>query len=290
MLTKQYKIIFQDDQNFPLRVNYQPQVVTALHVHQFVEIVIILSGSGMHETKFSKLAIGSGDVLVIPKDGYHRYSQVTDLKLMNLLFDSDKLPIPLIDLYKLPGFHALFSSKNDSFNKNNLYPKFHLQGKEFEKIKLTLAEMRTENSQMLPGYRCCLMGHFMVLLSDLSRLYTDNLSKINEPSFKIGHAISMMNTNYGENIQLADLVKHSGMARSTFMRKFHKTVGLTPINYLLQIRIKEACKLLQQSNMNISEIAYKVGFNDSNYFTRQFCTIIGLSPRKFRKKTIAEND
>ena len=188
MQTKQYKIIFQNDQNFPLRVRYEPQKITPMHSHQFTEIVIILSGSGVHETKFSKSIISTGDVLVIPKGGYHGYLETNDLELMNLLFDPGKLPIPLIDLYKLPGFNALFNIKNDYFNKNRFYPKFHLKGKEFETIKLTLADMKEESINMVPGYRSCLMGHFMVLLGNLSRLYTEDLSEINEPVFKIGEA------------------------------------------------------------------------------------------------------
>lgn len=290
MQTKQYEIVFQTDQDFPLRVKYDPQEITPLHTHQFVEIVIILSGSGIHGTKFSKSIISTGDVLVIPKGGYHGYLETDDLELMNLLFDPEKLPMPLIDLYKLPGFNALFSIKNDYFDKHRFYPKFHLEDKEFEKIRWILDDMKEENVNMVPGYRCCLMGHFMVLLGNLSRMHTEDLSEINEPSFKIGEAISFMNSNYSKQIKLEDVFQDAGMSRSTFMRKFHQAVGSTPINHLLQIRITEACKLLRQSNMNISEIAYKVGFNDSNYFTRQFCKVIGVTPRAFRQKAIAEND
>ena len=241
-------------------------------------------------SRFSKSIISAGDVLVIPKGGYHAYLKTDDLELMNLLFDPAKLPIPLIDLYKLPGFNALFSIKNDYFDKHRFYPKFHLEDKEFEKIRWILDDMKEENINMVPGYRCCLMGHFMVLLGNLSRMYTENLSEINEPSFKIGEAISFINSNYANNIKLEKILQDVGMSRSTFMRKFHQAVGSTPINHLLQIRITEAYKLLRQSNMNISEIAYKVGFNDSNYFTRQFCKVIGITPRTFRQKAIAEND
>jgi len=153
-----------------------------------------------------------------------------------------------------------------------------------------MADMKEENANMVPGYRCCLMGHFMVLLGNLSRMYTEDLSEINEPTFKIGEAISFMNSNYSKQIKLEDVFHDAGMSRSTFMRKFNQAVGSTPINYLLQIRITEACKLLRQSNMNISEIGYKVGFNDSNYFTRQFRKVIGMTPRAFRKKVITDND
>lgn len=290
METKQYDIVFRNDQDFPIRVSYEMQEVTSMHVHQFMEIVIILAGSGVHETEFSKNCISNGDVLIIPKDGYHRYAEVNNLELMNLLFDPDKLPMPLIDLYKLPGFNAIFTIKNDYFNKNRFYPKFHLNEHEFERIKRILSEMREENTHMIPGYRCCLMGYFMVLLGNLSRLYTDNLSKINEPSFKIGQIISYINLNFRKKIKLAEMIKKSEMSRSVFMRKFHQAVGISPINFLIQVRICEACKLLQQSEMNISEIAYKVGFNDSNYFTRQFDQVTGTTPRAFRQRATPRND
>ena len=288
MQTKQYNIVFENDQDFPLRVSYEAQQKTSMHVHQFTEIVIILSGSGIHETKFSKSRIVSGDVFVIPKGGYHRYAEANELELMNLLFDSERLPIPLIDLYKLPGFNALFAIKDDYFNKNRFYPKFHLDSHEFDKIKRILAEMREENAQMVPGYRCCLMGYFMVLVGDLSRLYTDNISEVNEPSFKIGQAVSFINSNFRKDIKLEDIISNSGMSRSTFMRKFHQAIGTTPINFLLQARMNEACRLLQHSVQNISEIAYQVGFNDSNYFTRQFYKITGMTPRNFRQKSLED--
>ena len=283
MQTKHYNVIFHDDQNFPLRVKYDRQEVTLWHTHQFTEVVIILSGSGIHETKFSKSSISSGDVLVIPKNGSHRYAKTNNLELMNLLFDQEKLPVPLIDLYRLPGFNALFSIKNDYFNENRLYPRFHLNGKQFEEIKQIMIDMKEENINMVPGYRCCLLGHFMVLLGQLSRLYTEDISTVNESSFKIGEAVSFINSNYSEDIKLKDILQHAKMPRSSFMRQFHQAIGMAPINYLLQIRIAKACKLLRDSNINISEIAYKVGFNDSNYFARQFRRISGLTPREFRQ-------
>ncbi|MFA6816202.1 MAG: AraC family transcriptional regulator [Lentisphaeria bacterium] len=288
MQIKQYDKIFNNDQEFPIRVCYQAQTVTTMHVHQFMEIAIILAGSGIHETKFSKNDISSGDVLVIPKNGYHRYAKVHNLELMNLLFDSEKLPMPLIDLYKLPGFNALFTIKDDYFNKNLFYPKFHINPEQLEKIKRILLEMQEENIRMIPGYRCCLMGYFMVLISNLSRLYTNNLSKIDEPSFKLGQVISYINLNFRKKITLEEMIKNSGMSRSVFMRKFHQAVGVSPIKFLIQVRVNEACKLLQQSKMNISEIAYQVGFNDSNYFTRQFDKIVGTTPRAFQQNTILE--
>ncbi|MDD2403296.1 MAG: helix-turn-helix domain-containing protein [Victivallaceae bacterium] len=284
MQTKQVEIVFRHDRDFPLRVCYENQNVTPMHSHQFTEIVIIISGRGIHETKFSKYEIIGGDVLVVPENGYHRYVETDSLVLVNLVFKHENLPIPLIDLYKLPGFNALFSISSEHFDKNRFYPKFRIEGNDFARIKRILDEMKDETINVIPGYRCCLMGYFMVLISNLSRLYTENLNKINEPSFKIGKVLSYIKSNFRQPIKLDKLIENSGMSRSTFMRKFNQATGISPVNYLIQTRINEACSLLRQSEMNISEIAFKVGFNDSNYFSRQFYKSVKLSPSQFRKK------
>ncbi|MEP3932587.1 helix-turn-helix transcriptional regulator, partial [Rhodopirellula bahusiensis] len=57
-----------------------------------------------------------------------------------------------------------------------------------------------------------------------------------------------------------------------------------PIKYLIQVRIQEASRLLRSTDRSITDIAFDVGFSDSNYFSRQFRTHLGLSPREYRKQ------
>ena len=54
------------------------------------------------------------------------------------------------------------------------------------------------------------------------------------------------------------------------------------ISYLIRLRINRAADLLRHSNNNVTEVALEVGFNDSNYFTRQFKRVVGMSPSRFR--------
>ena len=58
---------------------------------------------------------------------------------------------------------------------------------------------------------------------------------------------------------------------------------MTPIDYLIKIRIEYAARLLRSSSLSVMEIAEKTGFVDSNYFTKQFRKIMGNSPRTYRK-------
>jgi transcriptional regulator GlxA family with amidase domain len=76
----------------------------------------------------------------------------------------------------------------------------------------------------------------------------------------------------------------SGMSRRNFLRAFESTMGCPPITYLIRLRIRRASELLQQHESSITEIAMAVGFNDSNYFSRQFRAVTGESPRNYRRR------
>jgi AraC family L-rhamnose operon transcriptional activator RhaR/AraC family L-rhamnose operon regulatory protein RhaS len=142
--------------------------------------------------------------------------------------------------------------------------------------------MREESEKRIPGYRCCQMGYFMALLGKICRLYTENMDNIHEPSLNIGKIISLLNSNYNKDIRLADILQKTGMSKNTFLRNFKRATGSTPIDYLIHIRVLKASSLLQETDMSISEIGYKVGFADSNYFSRVFRKVTGLTPREFR--------
>lgn len=72
------------------------------------------------------------------------------------------------------------------------------------------------------------------------------------------------------------------MSKSTLHRKVNQFVGLTPCKLINSYRIELAKQLLPDNSLNISEVAYKTGFNDPRYFSRCFKQIIGLSPKEYR--------
>lgn len=58
--------------------------------------------------------------------------------------------------------------------------------------------------------------------------------------------------------------------------------GVSPLQYVLHLRINYACRELQETRRGITEIAYDSGFEDSNYFSRTFRKFIGMTPREYR--------
>ena len=95
----------------------------------------------------------------------------------------------------------------------------------------------------------------------------------------IRNVIDLINEHYGDpslNVEkLAGLI-HTG--RTVFYNKIKGLTGLTPVEFLRQMRLKIASKYLKDSDYNVSEIAYMVGFNDDKYFRRCFKAFYGKTP------------
>lgn len=87
-----------------------------------------------------------------------------------------------------------------------------------------------------------------------------------------------------EKFGVGELSEEIGMSRSTLLRKLKSEQGLSAGQLIRQVRLQEAKKLLQDTEQNISEIAYAVGFSGASYFIKCFRDAYGVSPGDFQKK------
>jgi AraC-like DNA-binding protein len=94
--------------------------------------------------------------------------------------------------------------------------------------------------------------------------------------------LSMIHERYADPLTLASLAKHAGMSISRFSCVFREAFGTSPLEYVTDQRMREARRLLREPGRCVSEVAYAVGFQDSNYFSRAFKQHHGMSPREFR--------
>ena len=125
--------------------------------------------------------------------------------------------------------------------------------------------------------------NFIQLLFLLSRWYEKSDTKQSNLLLQLGKVTTYITNNFDQTVTLERLAKVAGMSRRSLIRKFKDNLGTTPIDYLLEFRIAKASSLLD-SKLSLAEIAMQTGFTDSNYFSRQFKKITGLSPRNYRKK------
>ena len=86
-----------------------------------------------------------------------------------------------------------------------------------------------------------------------------------------------------QRIELAALARLAGLSECHFSRAFKQSTGLPPHRYLITRRITVAAGLVSDTDRALSEIALNVGFSDQSHFTRLFSTLIGETPRAFRR-------
>lgn len=77
-----------------------------------------------------------------------------------------------------------------------------------------------------------------------------------------------------------------GLGNTAFSERVKQFTGFSPLNYLINIRISEAVKLLNLSDMHVTDVALEVGFYSSQHFSTTFKKLTGYTPREFRKKNI----
>ena len=83
---------------------------------------------------------------------------------------------------------------------------------------------------------------------------------------------------------LEQLATEMNMSKSTLYRKIKSMTGLTPLDFVRNIKMKRACMMLLSRTQNISEIAYAVGFSTPKYFTKCFKDEFGITPTEYQQK------
>lgn len=94
--------------------------------------------------------------------------------------------------------------------------------------------------------------------------------------------------NYPRTIALTQVARRFGFSTRTLNRRFRAATGQTPLEYLQEIRINNARDLLKTSNLTIGEIADKVGYQDTGYFTALFRKQLATTPREYRQTVRAK--
>ncbi|MBC3784638.1 AraC family transcriptional regulator [Spirosoma utsteinense] len=99
----------------------------------------------------------------------------------------------------------------------------------------------------------------------------------------ISRSIAFMKANLSRPLDLDELAQVAGMSASHYSAVFRSKVQSAPINFFTFLKIQEACRQLENTQLRIKEVAYQIGYSDPYHFSRVFTNMMGVSPRDFRK-------
>ncbi len=100
----------------------------------------------------------------------------------------------------------------------------------------------------------------------------------------MAQVINYVDENYRNPIEVSFLASLAGLSHSHFRKQFARMFKISPQKFITRIRVQTAAKMLSNTNETIVDIAMKCGFCDQSYFTRQFSSIMGVTPKKYRDR------
>lgn len=250
------------------------------HMHEFIEIAYVRSGSGVHTVNGTEYTVGRGSLLILDYNDVHQHVCDRDSSIINVLIDPAEL-FGLADgapttefLMSMPDF-AVFDGTD--FSK----PIIHFRDKERLRIEQLLDNMIAE-------YRIIKTGHKTVLRSQVSELFMlvlRKLSGVDRREFKLSpEFLDHIRQNCEQKFNLADLAGGCFYNPSYFSRLFHEHYGVTLTEFILNARYERACELLRNTTLSAEDIAARCGFGSKSSFYKMFKDRSGYTPREYRKK------
>jgi AraC family transcriptional regulator len=146
-------------------------------------------------------------------------------------------------------------------------------------IKIGIHEKCKEKDLLL---NFCLKELLIRLMQTEAKVFIEKHYNLLSTRNNFAAVIQYIKTNIREKISLKKLCEIACMSRASFFRHFKQELGVTPIEYILEERINIAKKLLKDPQISVTDICYRSGFNNLNYFTKVFHNKTGLSPSAYR--------
>lgn len=131
------------------------------------------------------------------------------------------------------------------------------------------------------------------LYSMIAMLMENSSSDAKQKNLQTGRveqAIRYIEEHYSYPITIEDIAGYTGVCRSYLYRMFQKILKMSPKDYVEEYRIRQACRLLRETDMPITAIAHSVGYEDNLYFSKAFKKCKGQSPSGYRKAESGEGE
>ena len=243
---------------------------STLHTHPFTELFYVVDGKGEFNIQGQRFPVKANDFVIINPQVEH-----TELS-------SPDEPLEYIVL----GINGLsFSNLTPVSEGGHPFSFFNLRDEQKDILRYLNAMVQEATSQQMSYELVCHNLLEILLIKILRHQHFDlEVGKQSKATKDISFIKHYLETYYHESIQLEDLASMTHLSRFYISHSFKKEIGMSPMEYLIDIRIKESKILLRTTNYSISQVADIVGFTTPTYFSKQFRKSTGISPTGYREQ------
>ncbi|XMO85858.1 AraC family transcriptional regulator [Algibacter sp. AS12] len=285
------KLVLKNTENFVnKRINiYKKEVPcldTAWHYHPEYELLYISKSSGIRFVGDNVSHFSVGDLVLVGSYLPHLWRN-DESYYQN---DGDLIVKTMVMKF-LPNFMGEGTFDNSEFVKIKRLLEQSKFGVSFDKkISKQLHDEIIELSDLSKGEQSIKLLHILYKLSLCDEKYKTVLSSTDMRQFskdnpdRLDNVIRYISDNYKSEISLGDVAGIACMTTNSFCRFFKKMTNKSFTEFLNEIRVRNAARMLVQENYPISEICYMVGYKSIPNFNKQFKNIIGDTPKSYRYK------
>lgn len=259
------------------------------HRHEYIEIVYVLKGEFVQSIQGQKYKMGKGDFCIFDKNTRHASEAIDknhiiinmlltpkffDGVFMHLLSDDN-----YISNFIVNTLYAMKSSQN--------FIKYHV--KEGTTLHIILEKLLIEYFSESTRSKAAINGYLLILFVELSRALTEsNEDLINESQKAIKEEVlNYLRENF-KKINLKSMAEYFHFHPSYLSNLIKKEFGKNLKDLLMEVRMAEACKLLENTNMTIETIINEIGYTNNSYFYKVFKKHFGCTPIDYRNRIIKQ--
>lgn len=246
------------------------------HCHSYFELFYVENGTCRFFIDNNMYDIHSGDFMLIPPGVFHYTRYIEGICKRSIVhFRREHLGERVVNL--LPQ-GELFLASVRIFQVSETYR---------EQINAHFSRMVSEkkiSDERSDVMLSALLQELLLLCARECMFLQDIPANIHTTDRQIVLAAQFISKHYAEHIRAEDIAAAAGYSPNYLSRKFRKSVGTGIHEYLLFIRLHYAALELVTTDDSITEIAFRCGFSDSNYFKDAFKKKYGVTPRAYRKR------
>lgn len=254
------------------------------HIHSTIEIYLITKGQCQMDIANEKLFCEPGDFIIILPNTVHSFyvSGQESCEFDHIHFKPEpfyEITIDCDPTRALDLIHALL-----------LYCSFYHKQSADETIQLYVSAILSKASLENP----LAMAHINLDLTHLilyiieQQVQSSHCHKGGFQNLYVARALEYIKEHYGEKILLTDIAQYLNISERYLTRIFRQYTNLTVSSYINIYRINQAIVMMTNTDQSLTEIALLIGLKNSQYFTRLFCQIIGITPSRYRRLIRAE--
>lgn len=247
------------------------------HLHDWYELYYLVDGERDYFIRDRTFHLAAGSVAAIPPHEPHRSLGTRALQWERILVSFR------------PGFLAGSPADHAAllalFHQEN--PCLQASGKDRARIEAILDDMLHEaesKAESFPLQLSALLTQLLVLLQRMNSQRRQPARPVRSSHHaRVEPILSFLNQSFPERITLEDLSRRFHISPFYLCKRFRAETGFTVVEYLNQVRIREARRLLEKTDLSILEVSAQTGFNHVSHFGRLFKATTGQTPRAYRR-------